>query len=150
MLCSNLFCVSSSSSSPTSTCYSEVSNKPQYASHTWPPFAYKTVESPLVSEYGLFSLTTALPSSSRLAFSIHSPLVSWCVHTLLGSDCLDSNSDIKLNIINTNHQLYTAFKLVQQDFTEGPLREAPMWKPLLAMALIAVGMVAMAVIGKWA
>jgi hypothetical protein len=39
---------------------------------------------------------------------------------------------------------------VQQDFSEGPLREAPMWKPVLAMVLIAVGMVAMAVIGKWA
>ena len=47
-------------------------------------------------------------------------------------------------------QLYTAFKLVSQDFTEGPLREAPLWKPVLAMVLMAVGMIAMAVIGKWA
>jgi len=49
-----------------------------------------------------------------------------------------------------NIQLYTAFKLVSQDFTEGPLREAQMWKPILAMSLNGVGMAAMAVIGKWA
>ena len=54
---------------------------------------------------------------------------------------LRSRADIKL---------YTAFKLVSQDFTDGPLREAPMWKPVLAMSLNGVGMAAMAVIGKWA
>lgn len=47
-------------------------------------------------------------------------------------------------------QLYTAFKLLSADFTEGPLRDAPVWKPTLAMGLMIMGMIAMAVIGKWA
>ena len=55
-----------------------------------------------------------------------------------------------LNSISAGILLYTAFKLLSGDFTEGPLRNARPMKILVALASLVVGMIAMSVLGKWA
>jgi zinc transporter 1/2/3 len=50
----------------------------------------------------------------------------------------------------TNIQLYTAFKLLSVDFTDGPLRSARPFKVVVAVISVVCGMVAMSVLGKWA
>jgi zinc transporter 1/2/3 len=47
-------------------------------------------------------------------------------------------------------QLYTAFKLLSADFTEGPLRDAKPLKVIVALVALTIGMIAMSVLGKWA
>ncbi|WVQ83154.1 hypothetical protein IAT38_005292 [Cryptococcus sp. DSM 104549] len=55
-----------------------------------------------------------------------------------------------LNSISAGILLYTAFKLLSSDFTEGPLRDAKLYKILTAMAAMVAGLIAMSVLGKWA
>jgi zinc transporter 1/2/3 len=55
-----------------------------------------------------------------------------------------------LNAISAGILLYTAFKLLAGDFTDGPLKRAKLGKVLVAMASLVVGMIAMSVLGKWA
>ena len=55
-----------------------------------------------------------------------------------------------LNAISAGILLYTAFKLLASDFTEGPLKRAKIGKVLVAMTSLIIGMIAMSVLGKWA
>lgn len=55
-----------------------------------------------------------------------------------------------LNSISAGILLYTAFKLLSADFTDGPLRTARPFKVFVAMASLVVGLIAMSVLGKWA
>ena len=55
-----------------------------------------------------------------------------------------------LNSISAGILLYTAFKLLSSDFTEGPLRDAKAGKVIVAFAALVAGLIAMSVLGKWA
>ena len=55
-----------------------------------------------------------------------------------------------LNAISAGILLYTAFKLLSGDFTDGPLKRAKIGKVLVAMTSLVVGMIAMSILGKWA
>lgn len=55
-----------------------------------------------------------------------------------------------LNSISAGILLYTAFKLLSSDFTEGPLRDAKPLKIVVALGSVVVGLIAMSVLGKWA
>lgn len=55
-----------------------------------------------------------------------------------------------LNSISAGILLYTAFKLLSSDFTEGPLRDAKPFKIVVALGSMVVGLIAMSVLGKWA
>jgi len=55
-----------------------------------------------------------------------------------------------LNAISAGILLYTAFKLLAADFTDGPLRQAKIGKVLVAMSSLLIGVIAMAILGKWA
>ena len=47
-------------------------------------------------------------------------------------------------------QLYTAFSLLAEDFTDGPLRRASPGKIIAALSAFVAGLMAMSVLGKWA
>lgn len=53
-------------------------------------------------------------------------------------------------VIDTNPQLYTAFRLLSVDFIDGPLRRASIPRVATAVGAMVVGMIAMSVLGKWA
>ncbi|WVO16830.1 hypothetical protein L204_104516 [Cryptococcus depauperatus] len=55
-----------------------------------------------------------------------------------------------LNSMSAGILLYTAFKLLSSDFTEGPLRDAKLYKVLVALGALVAGLIAMSVLGKWA
>ncbi|TXT12837.1 hypothetical protein VHUM_01238 [Vanrija humicola] len=55
-----------------------------------------------------------------------------------------------LNSISGGILLYTAFKLLAVDFTDGPLKNAKVSTVCVALGSVIVGMVAMSVLGKWA
>jgi zinc transporter 1/2/3 len=55
-----------------------------------------------------------------------------------------------LNSISAGILLYTAFKLLANDFVDGPLRDAKPLKVVVAFGSLMVGLVAMSVLGKWA
>ncbi|KAL1406535.1 hypothetical protein Q8F55_008241 [Vanrija albida] len=55
-----------------------------------------------------------------------------------------------LNSISAGILLYTAFKLLAVDFTDGPLKRAKVSTVCVALGAVIIGMVAMSVLGKWA
>ncbi|ORX36144.1 ZIP zinc transporter-domain-containing protein [Kockovaella imperatae] len=55
-----------------------------------------------------------------------------------------------LNSISAGILLYTAFNLLAEDFVNGPLRRAGLFKVVSALAAFFAGLVAMSVLGKWA
>ena len=55
-----------------------------------------------------------------------------------------------LNSISAGILLYTAFRLLSSDFTEGPLRHARPLRITIAIASMVAGMICMSVLGKWA
>ncbi|WVR07335.1 hypothetical protein IAU60_004376 [Kwoniella sp. DSM 27419] len=55
-----------------------------------------------------------------------------------------------LNSISAGILLYTAFRLLSCDFTDGPLRDAKLSKIVVALSSMVVGLIAMSVLGKWA
>jgi zinc transporter 1/2/3 len=75
--------------------------------------------------------------------------------SLLAVGVLDSLSAgilVSIELIKQGlpHQLYTAFKLLHLDFIEGPLKDAPTSRCLLAGAMIFLGCFLMSLLGKWA
>lgn len=55
-----------------------------------------------------------------------------------------------LNSVSAGILMYTAFRLLSNDFTEGPLRRGKWSQVVAALIAITVGLVAMSVLGKWA
>ncbi|WWD20703.1 hypothetical protein CI109_105179 [Kwoniella shandongensis] len=55
-----------------------------------------------------------------------------------------------LNSISAGILLYAAFKLLSNDFTDGPLRNGSAFTLFVALAAMVAGMIGMSVLGKWA
>jgi hypothetical protein len=91
----------------------------------------------LVSVFDKRSRKMVKPHFCLLVFSIPSRPESWSVVSLAEP-------------YETDTQLYTAFKLLSSDFVDGPLRDAKPYKVFTALGAMTVGLIAMAVLGKWA
>lgn len=55
-----------------------------------------------------------------------------------------------LNSVSAGILMYTAFRLLSGDFTEGPLRRGKWSAVVAALGAMLVGLVSMSILGKWA